>query len=149
VTTIAVSRSLLMMAADGNMTVDDRMHRSDPKIWRTREFIVGYAGTDDDIRRLAAWLKTRTGKMPKGDRTALILYRDGLIGWIDSGENYEFLVPEDHFAIGTGATHAIAAMDALEMMGLPVDPRLGVSVACRRDPNSGDPVQSMRWKPTK
>lgn len=145
-TTIAVSRSLRMMAADSNMSVAGRMHRSDPKMLRLRECIAGFAGEDGSIRRLAAWLSRRKGKMPGGEREALILYKGGRIAWIGTRETYEFEVQDDHFAIGCGATHAIAAMDALDLMGLPVDPRIGVQVACRRDPETDEPVVSMRWR---
>jgi len=147
VTTIAVSRSLLMMAADGNMTIDGRKTRSDPKIIRMRDCIVGLAGDESHIQPLFAWLQKREGKMPiHKDRTAVLLYRTGRMTSIDMGCGKEVDIPEDHFAIGSGANFAVAAMDAMEMMGLPIDPRIAVNVACRRDPGSDEPIQVLRWK---
>jgi ATP-dependent protease HslVU (ClpYQ) peptidase subunit len=146
-TTIAVSRSLLMMAADGNMTIDGRKTRSDPKIIRLRDCIVGIAGDESHIQPLFAWLHRREGNMPRHkDRTAVLLYRDGRMTTIDAGCAKEVDIPEDHFAIGSGSNFAVAAMDAMEMMGLPVDPRIAVNVACRRDPGSDEPIQVLRWK---
>lgn len=142
-TTIAVSRSLLMVAADGNMLIDARRHRSDAKIVRTRTLIVGCAGDDDAIRRFYAWLPARSGRVPRGNYEAVLLARDGAITYYGEGTE----IHEDHFAIGTGASFAIASMDTLEMLGLPVDPRIAVRAACLRDPGSAEPVHYLRWKP--
>jgi ATP-dependent protease HslVU (ClpYQ) peptidase subunit len=147
VTTIAVSRSLLMMAADGNMTIDGVRQRSDSKIFRFRDFIVGAAGDDTDIVRFLDWLKRRQPRerVPKTiDVDAVLLYRDGRITWFGHRETE---IGEDHYAVGTGEKFALAAMDTLFLMGLPVDPRIAVRAACLRDPGSAEPVQSLRWKP--
>jgi hypothetical protein len=133
-----------MMAADGNMAVDGRKHRSDAKLYRAREYIVGLAGTDTHIARFMLWLPRREGAQPRGDYTAVLLYRDGRITWF---ADPEMEIAEDHFAIGSGDSYAIAAMDTLDMLGLPVDPRIAVRAACLRDPGSAEPVHYLRWKP--
>lgn len=143
-TTIAVSRSLMMMASDGNMTVDGRKHISDAKLFRTREYICGCAGNSDAIVRFREWLKTRDGKQPKGAYSALLLYRDGRIEWIEADDT--LMIEEDYFATGTGASFAISSMDTLRFLGLVIDPRIAVQVACVRDTMSAEPVHYLRWK---
>ena len=143
-TTIAVSRSLMMMAADGNMTVDGRKHVSDAKLFRTKDYLCGIAGDSDGITRFKRWLKTFDGNHPKGAYSALLLFRDGKIKWFEQDDCIE--IEEDHFAVGTGATYAISTMDTLKYLGLIIDPRIAVRMACVRDPGSAEPVHYLRWK---
>lgn len=144
-TTIAVSRPLMLMAADGAMTVNGRKHISDPKMFRTAEYICGIAGASDAIAKFRQWLREpKAGRLPQGQWEAILLMRDGTINWY--GPDDMLVIQEDYFAIGTGAHYAVSAMDAQNMLGLPADPRIAVRVACVRDGNSSEPVQTLRWK---
>lgn len=145
-TTICVSRALRMMAAESNELVGEpeRRSRSTPKLYRARDYIVGCCGDSDQIDRFEQWLKRRDGKRPRGNYEALLLYRDGRITHF-YGSARETEISEDYYAIGTGESFAVAALDALELMGLPLDPRIAVQVACRRDPGSAEPINAMRW----
>jgi ATP-dependent protease HslVU (ClpYQ) peptidase subunit len=145
-TTIAVSRSLRMVASDSSVTVGDTRVPSFPKLFRERRFIAGLAGEVGNFVTFIAWLRSdRTARPPAGVN-ALLLYRDGRITWYVSSSTTEHVVQDDYFAIGNGQSFALGAMDTLHDMGLPVDPRAAVRAACRRDTHSTEPVISLRWK---
>lgn len=148
-TTICVSRELRMMAAESNEVWfrggKPRMRsRSPSKLYRSRDYIVGMCGDSGLIARYMGHLRGRAAKPPKGEYEALFLYRDGRIVHV-AGDGAARPIVEDYYAIGSGEEFAFAAMDALEIMGLPLDPRIAVRVACRRDPASAEPINSMRW----
>lgn len=139
------------MAADGNMTIDGAKHRSDSKIFRFKNYIVGLAGDDDHIQRMLEWLRKPREPFDRPPRSlieveTLILYRTGRITWFGAKETE---IHEDYFAIGSGDKYATAAMDTLEIMGLTLDPRTAVQVACRRDQGSGPPIHYLRWRHAK
>lgn len=144
-TTIAVSRSLRMVASDSAVTLGNTRVPSFPKLFREPTFIVGCAGDVGNFPAFVKWLRSdRKARVPN-DINALLLYRDGRISWFMSGPTEHF-VTDDYFAIGSGGSFALGALDALYDMGLMVDPRTAIAAACRRDTNSSLPVLSLRWK---
>lgn len=143
-TTIAVSRPLRMIASDSAVTLGSTRVPTSPKLYRDKHWLVGMAGNVSNFSPFLAWLRNREARVPAGV-TALLLYRDGRIGWFMDGPG-EQIVSDDYFAIGSGFQHALGALDAMADMGLPPDPRIAVRAACRRDTGSAEPVLSLRWK---
>lgn len=143
-TTIAVSRPLRMIAADSAVTLGGTRVPTSPKIFRERQCLVGLAGNVSNFEPYLKWLRHREGKPPSGIN-ALILYRDGRIGWLLDSPS-EQLIEDDYFAIGSGQPFALGALDTMQALGLPLDPRIAVRAACIRDTTSLEPVLSLRWK---
>jgi ATP-dependent protease HslVU (ClpYQ) peptidase subunit len=144
-TTIAVSRSLRMMASDSSVTIGSARVPSTPKMWRLRDVIVGTAGNLSHCEAFVEWLGSGDGARPKGDYCALCLYRDGRISWWHPGHREKF-IDDDYFAIGSGEAYALGAFEALKHMGLPLDPRIAVECAVAREINSAHPIRYLRWK---
>ena len=133
-----------MIAGDSSVTLGNTRVPSSPKLFRERTYLVGLAGNVSNFEPYLKWLRNRESKQPSGVN-ALILYRDGRIGWLLDGPS-EQIIEDDHFAIGSGAHFALGAMDLMHDLGLPIDPRLAVKAACRRDTSSQEPIVSLRWK---
>lgn len=134
-----------MMAADGAVRMGSTRVPRSPKMWRLKDCIVGIAG---DLRAgevFAEWLVRRGGpRPPGGGYDALCLYRDGRISWW-TGKHKETFITEDFYAIGSGGDFAMGAFEALADMGLPMDPRVAVRSAIKRDAFSEGPVHMLRW----
>lgn len=146
-TTIAVSRSLLMMASDTSVTIGNTRAPTSPKMWRLRDAIVGVAGNLAPAEAFIEWLEgKRSGGQPRGDYAALMLHRDGRISWWHPGHREKF-IEDDFFAIGSGEAFALGAMETMRELGLPVDPRIAVRAAAARDTMTAEPIRSLRWKP--
>lgn len=150
-TTIAASLPRLMMAADSRVTIenetfDTRLSVGCTKIWRQDGFIVGCAGTTDDIAKFVEWLRDRRRRRArvKSDFEALMLSRTKLYHAADNG------VPEEvrggMMAIGSGGPFALASLTTQSMMGEDPDPALAVAVACHHDPMSREPIDFLTWK---
>ena len=142
-TTIAVSRPLRMLAGDSSVTQGGTRVPAAPKLFRERSFLVGMAGDVDKFHDYLLWLRHREHRQPAGV-SALILYRDGRIGWLNGA--HEHFIEDEAFAIGSGQCFALGAFDTMLELGLPLDPRIAVRAACKRDTTSAEPVVSMRWK---
>lgn len=147
-TTVAASSKLLLIAADTAASVGERVERSGSKLYRHKDFIAGFAGALQDIGRLRDWMRAGcSGKPPRGQYDALLLYRDGRLVHIENGNRED--VVEEYYSIGSGSDFAFAALDTMRELGLPTDPRIAVKVACHRDKSSRDPITEMRWRPRK
>jgi len=133
-----------MIASDSAVTLGSTRVPTSPKLFRDKYWLVGMAGNVSNCEPFLKWLRNRETRMP-GGVTALLLYRDGRIGWFLEGPG-EQMVVDDYFAIGSGFQHALGALDAMDDLGLPTDPRIAVRAACRRDTGSAEPVLSLRWK---
>ena len=133
-----------MIASDSAVTLGSTRVPTSPKLFRDKLWLVGCAGNVANFEPFVKWLRHRDTRMPAGV-TALILYRDGRIGWFLESPGEQFVV-DDYFAIGSGFQHALGALDAMSDLGLPTDPRIAVRAACRRDTGSAEPVLSLRWK---
>lgn len=133
-----------MIASDSAVTLGSTRVPVSPKLFRDKLWLVGMAGNVSNFEPFLKWLRTREARVPSGV-SALLLYRDGRIGWFMDGPG-EQLIPDDYFAVGSGFQHALGAMDAMHDMGLPIDPRIAVRAACKRDTGSAEPVVSLRWK---
>jgi ATP-dependent protease HslVU (ClpYQ) peptidase subunit len=144
VTTIAVSRSLLMMAADGAVRMGSTRVPKSPKMWRHKDCIVGIAGDLRAGEMFSEWLVHRAGNRPAGEYDALVLYRDGRISWW-TGKHKETFIKEDFYSIGSGSDFAMGALEAMADLGLPIDPRCAVRSAIKRDAFSEEPVHTLRW----
>lgn len=137
-TTIAANQKV--MAADTRTVTGETWFRTS-KIVRVGRSVVGVAGDSSAIEKFLRWY---IGGRKKRERpefrdsesfAALILDSRGM--W-HCDESLAFdRVNDDYFAIGTGAIAALVAMD------LGLDPVAAVEAACRRDANSGLPVEHM------
>ena len=137
-TTIAAN--LTQMAADSSLVMGDTKARC-CKIFRIKASLVGTAGGNGEGELFLAWLRDG-GPAPKFERdadfTALVLNADGLF-------HYEYdcqptLLKNDFWAIGTGAAHALTAMN----MG--ACPEEAVAQAIVFDINSGPPIDVFTLK---
>lgn len=137
-TTIAANQKV--MAADTRTVTGETWFRTS-KIVRVGRSVVGVAGDSSAIEKFFRWY---IGGRKKRERpefrdsesfAALILDSRGM--W-HCDESLAFdRIYDDYFAIGTGAVAALVAMD------LGLDPVAAVEAACRRDANSGLPVEHM------
>lgn len=143
-TTIAVSRSLRMIASDSAVTLGSTRVPTAPKLFRERKYLVGLAGNVSNFEPFVWWLRNREARIPPGV-SALLLYRDGRISWFMNGPGEQF-IHDDYFAIGSGQEVALGSLETMAELGLPVDPRIAVRAACKRDTGSAEPVLSLRWK---
>lgn len=150
-TTIAASLSRRMMAADARMTITNQAFGTEvaascTKLIRTRDWIVGCAGDNDDISRFLAWLKNRRKKRPRveSDFEALLLSRRELLHISDNGEPE--MVRDGFMAIGSGGPIALGSLTTQLLLGEDPDPRIAVMAACHHDPNSREPVDFLTWR---
>lgn len=141
-TTIAAT--FTHMAADSLVVVDESSYLS-PKLALFPDAIIGAAGDTEACHLFFDWWEKRDSSdliVPKGmDMEALVLTRDGLY-------RYGKYVKPDKIidgimAIGGGAALAIAALDTMIKLGLQPDPVIAVEMACKRNPNTGLPVDVM------
>lgn len=149
-TTIAASLAVGMMAADSRCTLssgagDELFAVPSTKLIRTKDWIVGCAGDQEDIDDFVLWIRKRRKKRRKvkGDFFALLLSRTALL-WISDNSEPE-AARDGYFAIGTGAQFALAVMSYQHYAGLPIDPRDAVRIACKHDTNSAEPIDVLRW----
>lgn len=133
------------MVSDGAITIGHARAPQSPKMWRLRDCIVGVSGDLEAGERFMEWLPKRLGKRPNGNYSALVLYRDGRIAWWHN-RHRETFIEEDYYSIGSGSDFALGAFEAMIDMGLPIDPRVAVRSAIKRDRNSEEPVHVLRWK---
>lgn len=152
---------------DGTMAADSRCADGHSHVTKFRKVyrlksgaIIGLAGYVDDVRPIKKLLDcvSAPDEMPAKERFAdlkeetaiLILFPSGAL-WIaeifarDYGSMGEWAaqvypIREKHFAIGSGAGFALAAMDCGKT------PEEAVRVACKRDLYSAPPVVSMSVK---
>jgi len=155
-TTIAASFTGLIVAADSRVTwydtkTDTVLHSGQSyKLWRTRRFIIGAAGNDDDIADFKHWLQdtSRKRRWSKVDPfEALLLSRTKLYYLSDGSALEEVRLP--YHAIGSGASFAMAAMNTQHRLTGEIDPALAVLVACDHDPGTREPIDVARWAPVR
>lgn len=135
-TTVAANKH--SMAADSKTDCDGTWFGT-TKLFRVRDEIVGVAGDNSAIVKFLTWYRNKRNKLPafadNESFTALILSPRGLFH-IDDSMGMD-LIKDDYFAIGSGAVAALVAMDC----GL--SPAEAVEAACKRDQNTGLPVDTM------
>ena len=131
-TTIAAS--LTQMAADSSLVMGDTKAQC-CKIFRIKNSLAATAGDNEEGELFLAWLRNG-GTPPKLDKEldfcALVLTAEGIF-------RYEYtcqptLLKNEFWAIGTGAAHALTAMN----MG--AAPEEAVAQAIVFDINSGPPI---------
>lgn len=144
-TTIAVSRKLRMMVSDTSVTAGAARLPTTPKMWRRKDCIVGIAGALLGGEHFAKWVDRRDGPRPKGSYDALLLYKDGRISWFHEGHEEQFIDGYDFFAIGSGKEYAMGAMEAMNTMGLTIDPRIAVRASAKYDVWTVEPIRTLRW----
>ena len=154
-TTIAASLASLAMAGDSRVTFykDEVATHATLcyKLWRTRKYIVGAAGLDDDISAFKRYLETpnpgpwRRVSRKKEEFSAILLSRTSLFAVDNDGAIARCKYP--FHAIGSGAICALSAMNTMARMGVDIDVRMAVEIAIDHDNESGGPVDVEVWKP--
>lgn len=140
-----------MMAADARMTITNQSFGTEvaascTKLVRTRDWIIGCAGDNDDIAAFMRWVKDRRKPRPKVqcDFEALLLSRRELLHIADNGDPEP--VRDGFMAIGSGGPIALGSLTTQLLLGEDPDPRIAVMAACHHDPNSREPVDFLTWR---
>jgi ATP-dependent protease HslVU (ClpYQ) peptidase subunit len=131
-TTIAARFSTLEIASDSQVSGDDIKYHVE-KLRRGVASIYGGAGDWDKL--LAAFQALESGKTELEDDCdveLIELRHDGI--WVYEGTLIPAKIKNDHYAIGTGAGYAIAAMH------LGKSPKEAVEIAAIYDPGTGGPI---------
>jgi ATP-dependent protease HslVU (ClpYQ) peptidase subunit len=131
-TTIAARFSTLEIASDSQVSGDDIKYHVE-KLRRGAQSIYGGAGDWDKL--LAAFQALESGKTELEDDCdveLIELRHDGI--WVYEGTLIPAKIKNDHYAIGTGAGYAIAAMH------LGKSPKEAVEIAAIYDPGTGGPI---------
>jgi hypothetical protein len=141
-----------MMAADSRMVIRNDSFKTEistacTKLIRTREWIIGAAGDNDDITRFFDWVR-KGRKAPRrkvtGDFEALMLSRQELLHFSDDGD--PDAIRDGYMAIGSGGPVALGALTGMALVGVDPDPRIAVMAACQHDANTREPIDFLRWK---
>ncbi len=140
-TTILADTKLRVMVADSNFS-DGDLRGPMRKVWRVRGGMVGLAGNLEMMAPFILWI--REGMPEPAPRlrefSALWLSDQGLLWFANSA--MPIVVQGRCHAIGTGATAAMAAHEALDF----TDARRAVLIACKHDSGSRPPVRQYRLK---
>ena len=108
-----------------------------PKLYRKKDAIIGACGTNDAIEAFVKWYGSKKArpKFKGGEFEGLVLTKDGLYYFDETCARDKVLNP--WFAVGSGSHAALGALH----MGATLEE--SISVACKVDPASGEPVQIM------
>lgn len=139
---------------DGVMAADSRGNDENvgivpiPKVFRKKikgkEYIFGVAGYWEGALMFVEWFRTRDNALHErlmklsGDSEFDVLIWDGKKLLYADQFMYLVEVTEPYYALGSGAKHAITAMDCGRSA------RQAVQMAMKRDSNTGGRVVSMR-----
>lgn len=134
-----------VMAADSRTTTENVISKV-TKVFRKRvgkkTVVIGVCGGVTASRKFVDWYGSGDPMpedlIPCGGQDFDALIWDGSTLWLVEELGYPVAVEEDYFAIGSGASFALAAMDCGKSA------REAVRVACKRDCYSGLPVVTMR-----
>lgn len=148
-TTVLACRSTGVMVSDSRVGHKEGQFTSTKKVQRVGNYLVGVAGDYDDalifVRRLARRLRGRDGStVPEmsagtGEFEVVVMSRQGLWLYGQQGAPIE-VEAEDYYAIGSGASRALASLRTQELLLHPADLELAVTVACEYDTSSGPPL---------
>ena len=133
------------MWADSRMTVADTM-TTVQKVFRVRGHLVGIAGdsrfTDEFLKKFRKSSSLQAPETPATDKEsfwALVVTPAGQI-WLFDEHFSKDLLRDPYFAIGTGASFALTAMD------LGLEPEDAIQVASWRDPGTDDQIQHYKLR---
>jgi hypothetical protein len=137
-TTIAAKASTGEIAADSMVSGDDSFYLVE-KLRRGQTSIYGACGDWDKILSFYQALESKSSPDSDTDVTVLELRFDGKDNgiWIYESTIIPARIKNDFYAIGTGASYAVAAMH------LGLSPAEAVKIACLYDTSSHEPVDVM------
>ena len=137
-TTIAAKASTGEVAGDSMVSGDDSFYLV-TKIRRGKNSIYGACGDWDKILSFYQALESKSSPDSDTDVTVLELRFDGKDNgiWIYESTIIPARIKNDFYAIGTGASYAVAAMH------LGLSPAEAVKIACLYDTSSHEPVDVM------
>lgn len=139
-TTVAYRDGVL--AGDGRITLEGGSIQSENhrKVHRLRDGrLFGYAGDTDDAERLRLSLLRDEPPPSLNNIQALLVQTDGAIDYYQ-GNVWQRLESDPYYAIGSGGTAALVAMDCDK------DAKQAVACAIKRDNNSGGKIKTVRLK---
>lgn len=139
-TTVAYRDGVL--AGDGRVATESGSIHSDNqrKVHKLRDGrLFGYAGDTDDAERLRLSLLSDEPPPELRNIQALLVQPDGSIDYYQ-GTVWQRLTSDPYYAIGTGGTAALVAMDCDKSA------KQAVACAIRRDNNSGGKIKTVRLK---
>ena len=134
-TTVAARVSTGEIAADSMVSGDDSFYLVE-KLRRGKASIYGACGDWDKILKFYQVLESGGDLDSDTDVSVLELRHDGI--WIYESTIIPARIKNEFWAIGTGANFAIAAMH------LGCSPREAVSIACRYDSCSNEPIDVLK-----
>jgi ATP-dependent protease HslVU (ClpYQ) peptidase subunit len=138
-TTIAYRDGVL--ASDSLVTLGStKVHGSYQKIRRMGNHLVGTAGSMSACQDFVDWIKSNDEDLapPKGEYNALIIDPKGRVREIENGSMLPVPKNAKFFAIGSGASYALAAMFA------GASATEAVKIAAKIDTSTGLPVRSLK-----
>lgn len=133
-----------MMVADSRITGDGAALRT-RKIFEVNGKLVGCCGTWTHSLKFVEWMKNgKEGNLSlaydKEGNTFSALVMDGGFLELYDNELIPAILNEEVYAIGSGSSYALGALDA------GASPKRAVEIAISRDELSGGPVQVVRQK---
>jgi hypothetical protein len=136
-TTVVATRDRIV--CDSKATHGDTSYHT-KKVEEFRGSLLGVCGDTEQLGLFMRWYKggRKPSKIPvingEAEFTVLVLSKRGLQIYVNTFEPDQ--VTDLHYAIGTGAHAALAAMACGK------SPEQAVEIACRIDTNSGPPIQT-------
>jgi len=110
------------------------------KLYRVGEAIFGAAGNLEDMLKFRDWLDNEGEDTCEAKNfSALVMNRTGIY-MHDGGHPDGFQIREHHYAVGTGAVAAMAAMEA------GADPYKALKIAAKFDTTTGGKTQFLPFK---
>ena len=137
-TTIAWKDGIL--AADKRST-DGNVAHTCTKMYRKKGYVIAFSGYVQEGLKFIEWWDKKKGKPPNKDTDVLVMCIEtgACVHW-EAKSKIGIPVEDECTAIGTGAAIAIGAMEA----GATAEQ--AIQIASKRDPNSGNGVQTIRSK---
>ena len=108
-----------------------------PKLYKKNGAIIGACGTNDAIEAFVKWYGSKKArpKFKPSEFEGLVITKEGLFYFDETCARDKVLNP--WFAVGSGSHAALGALH----MGATLEE--SITVACKVDPSSGEPVQIM------
>lgn len=100
-------------------------------VFNTKKAFLGFAGNADVWGEIVGWFSDPTDKFPKCKNIEFLLLTNEKKLYHGTNMRNWMLLPESHFAIGSGGDYALAAMTAGKS---PLD---AVKIASKHDPMTG------------
>lgn len=139
-TTILADARLGVIVSDSNTQDDDRTW-SEPKVFRHKGVLYGFAGYTSERVEFMEWIKEEGAAPPAFSNSACLMLSDAGL-FIYANNTMPQRVKKGIEAIGSGGKAAMCAYEALAF----TDPVRAVRIVCKHDSGSRTPVRTYRLK---